>query len=121
MVVYIKLLNISTQSDKSAATSHWHHWLVTVCGLISAAGTVARHEAVKAVTLRILTLLLSIVAIVTIMAIVTILAIHPPRPHCASNQMTADTGVVATQFVETQLNVAPSHSETPLLNRAALL
>ena len=63
----------------------------------------ARHEAVKVVTLRILTLLLSIVAIVTI------LAIHPARPHCASNQMTADTGVVATQFVETQLNVAPSH------------
>ena len=60
----------------------------------------ARHEAVKAVTLRILTLLLSIAAIV---------AIHPARPHCASNQMTADTGVVATQFVETQLNVAPSH------------
>ena len=66
----------------------------------------ARHEAVKAVTLRILTLLLSIVAIVTILAIV---AIHPALPHCASNQMTADTGVVATQFVETQLNVAPSH------------
>ena len=60
----------------------------------------ARHEAVKAVTLRILTLLLSILAIV---------AIHPALPHCASNQMTADTGVVATQFVETQLNVAPSH------------
>ena len=116
--VYINLLNISTKSDKSAVTSHWHHWLVTVCGLISAAGTVARHEDVKAVTLRILTLLLSIVAIVTILAIV---AIHPPRPHCASNQMTADTGVVATQFVETQLNVAPSHSETPVLNRAALL
>ena len=124
MGVYINLLNISTKSDKSAVTSHWHHWLVTVCGLISAAGTVARHEDVKAVTLRILTLLLSIVAIVTILAIVTIVAIvtiHPPRPHCASNQMTADTGVVATQFVETQLNVAPSHSETPLLNRAALL
>ena len=118
MVVYIKLLNISTKSDKSAVTSHWHHWLVTVCGLISAAGTVARHEDVKAVTLRILTLLWSILAIVTIVAIVTI---HPPRPHCASNQMTADTGVVATQFVETQLNVAPSHSETPVLNRAALL
>ena len=64
----------------------------------------ARHEAVKAVTLRILTLLLSIVAIV---------AIYPARPHCASNQMTADTGVVATQFVETQLNVAPSHCRDP--------
>ena len=117
--VYQIVEYIYTEWQVSSTQSlHWHHWLVTVCGLISAAGTVARHEDVKAVTLRILTLLLSIVAIVTILAIVTI---HPPRPHCASNQMTADTGVVATQFVETQLNVAPSHSETPVLNRAALL